>query len=572
MSTVLRAHFSGDAGHVAAIFAAFAALSGCSEETTPGRADAAVDAPSDSTSDGETTHAGDSSGASSGASSDAISSETNESSTLSSDDTSSSSDESDESDTAVSSEPLRDASAEPPDASSDAGVTDAATSEPQRDAGNANLDGGSDASVSSPDSLRFTPYPAVTFPAENPYTEAKALLGKILFWEEQLSADDSVACGTCHRGAAGGSDPRSAEATAALAGLDGAFGSNDDIHGSPGLIACDATGTRTGSVVQVTGRKAPSYLDAMFARRLFWDGRAECTHEECPNVDAFEDPDNPGTFPIVIFGALENQAVGPPLSSVEMACEGANWPAIHEKLANATPLLFASAIPADMAAFIAEYNSSYPALFEAAFGSEQTSGAATEINTRRIAFAIATHERRLTSDQTPWDAFNAGDDAALTDAQLRGLRVFRERAQCSSCHLPPLFSDGAFHFTGFHHPSSDPGRGAISGRPTDNAEIRTPTLRNVGLRVNGGLLHNGAGLGASLESVIDTYVKGGLRDDPDVLAVPITASIQPLNLSEQEVADLIDFLAHSLTDPRVAAELPPFDRPQLGSESAPALP
>jgi cytochrome c peroxidase len=444
--------------------------------------------------------------------------------------------------------------------------TDASSSEEPRDAGSPTLDAGNDASVSGLGSLRFTPYPAVTFPAENPHAEAKALLGKVLFWEEQLSADNSVACGTCHRGAAGGSDPRSADAAAALPGPDGVFDTTDDIHGSPGLIACDATGMRTGSTVQVTGRKAPSYLDAMFARRLFWDGRAECSHEDCPNVDAFEDPDNPGTFPIAIFGALENQAVGPPLSSVEMACEGTTWPDLHEKLEGATPLEFASEIPADLADFIAEYGGSYPALFQAAFGSEQTSGAETEINTRRIAFAIATHERRLTSDQTPWDYFNAGDDDALTEAQVRGLRVFRERAQCSSCHLPPLFSDGAFHYTGFHRPSSDPGRGAINGRPTDNAEMRTPTLRNVGLRISGGLLHNGAGLGASLESVIETYVQGGLRDDPEVSAVPITESIQPLDLSEQEVADLIDFLVNGLTDPRVAAELQPFDRPRLGSE------
>jgi len=40
---------------------------------------------------------------------------------------------------------------------------------------------------------------------ENPVTEQKRVLGKILFWEEQLSSDDTVACGTCHIPAAGGS-------------------------------------------------------------------------------------------------------------------------------------------------------------------------------------------------------------------------------------------------------------------------------------------------------------------------------------------------------------------------------
>src|SRR5688572_14476854 len=32
----------------------------------------------------------------------------------------------------------------------------------------------------------FMPYPTVTYPPENPDSDAKAILGKILFWEEQL--------------------------------------------------------------------------------------------------------------------------------------------------------------------------------------------------------------------------------------------------------------------------------------------------------------------------------------------------------------------------------------------------
>lgn len=465
--------------------------------------------------------------------------------------------------------PLDDASTAGEDAAVsalDAGNEDASVDAGDQAAG-AN-DAGGDAGSVSPrlDALRFAAYPEPPYPEENAHTDAKAMLGKVLFWEEQLSSDDTVACGTCHRGAAGGSDPRSSEPSSRLPGLDGVLDTDDDIQGSPGIVHCDETGTRTGSAVQVTDRKAPSYLDAMFAQRLFWDGRAECSAPDCPSIDAFEDPDNPGTFPIARFGALENQAVAPPLSTVEMACAGTTWADIHQKLESATPLAFATDVPEDMAEFIAESGGSYPEMFRLAFGGEQTSGLETEINTRRIAFAIATHERRLMSNQTPWDRWNAGDDEALTPAQIRGLRVFRERAQCSSCHLPPLFGDGAFHFTGFHRPSLDPGREGVNGRETDRGEMRTPTLRNVGLRAAGGLLHTGAGIGGSLESVIDVYVQGGLRDDPEVSAVPITQSVEPLDLTEQEVEDLIDFLSNGLTDPRVAAELPPFDRPRLGSE------
>ena len=37
--------------------------------------------------------------------------------------------------------------------------------------------------------------PPVPVPAENPVTEPKRVLGKILFWDEQLSSDNTVACG-----------------------------------------------------------------------------------------------------------------------------------------------------------------------------------------------------------------------------------------------------------------------------------------------------------------------------------------------------------------------------------------
>jgi cytochrome c peroxidase len=42
----------------------------------------------------------------------------------------------------------------------------------------------------------FGELPPVPIPAENPITEPKRVLGKILFWDEQLSSDDTVACGT----------------------------------------------------------------------------------------------------------------------------------------------------------------------------------------------------------------------------------------------------------------------------------------------------------------------------------------------------------------------------------------
>jgi cytochrome c peroxidase len=433
-------------------------------------------------------------------------------------------------------------------------------------AGSPPADAGAAGASSPYDALRRSAYPASPYPTENSDSENKALLGQILFWEEQLSGDDTVACGTCHRADAGGSDPRSSSAAALLLGSDGVAGTADDVHGSLGVVRCNAQGETTGQATQVTARKAPTYFDAMFTPSLFWDGRAQCVAEDCPSPSAFRDPDSPDSFPISFGAALENQAVGPPLSDVEMACEGASWSAIHQKLAAVTPLGLARQIPPRLATFIAAHDASYPKLFEAAFGDAQTSGPSDQINTRRIAFAIATHERRLRSEQTPWDRFNEGDDEALTPAQIRGLDLFIDKAKCEGCHRLPLFSDGDFHFIGFHRPSWDAGRKGVDTEFGVPGAMRTPTLRNVGLREASGLLHNGAGAGESLAKIVDLYDQGGLIDDPEVIAGPIAAAIVPLNLTPQEKLDLLDFLQHALDDPRVKAQTAPFDRPLLSTE------
>lgn len=46
-----------------------------------------------------------------------------------------------------------------------------------------------------PAHAQITPLPSVPEPAENPLTAEKAVLGKILFWDQQLSTDNTVACG-----------------------------------------------------------------------------------------------------------------------------------------------------------------------------------------------------------------------------------------------------------------------------------------------------------------------------------------------------------------------------------------
>src|SRR5688572_18875367 len=159
-------------------------------------------------------------------------------------------------------------------------------------------------------------------PAENPVTAAKLVLGKALFWDEQLSSDNTVACGTCHRPAQGGADPR----FMVLAGPDAILGTADDVFGSPGVIRSDAANAFEpdpvhGFAPQGTGRNSPSFLLAAWADSIFWDGRASTT---------FIDPQSGGVS-ITAGGAVGCRAVGPPLSAVEMAHAGRGWDEIVAK-------------------------------------------------------------------------------------------------------------------------------------------------------------------------------------------------------------------------------------------------
>jgi cytochrome c peroxidase len=116
----------------------------------------------------------------------------------------------------------------------------------------------------------FSPLSPPPAPAGNPVTAAKASLGKTLFWDEQLSSTLTVSCGTCHRPATGGSDPRTVVGSARSRnpGFDNQFNTPDDVFGSPGVPQNNLDGTYSlnpnfGFDEQVTPRKAPSYLNAV---------------------------------------------------------------------------------------------------------------------------------------------------------------------------------------------------------------------------------------------------------------------------------------------------------------------
>jgi cytochrome c peroxidase len=389
--------------------------------------------------------------------------------------------------------------------------------------------------------------PPPPFPPQNPLTEQKRLLGKILFWDEQLSSDNTVACGTCHRPGVGGADPR----VGRHPGLDNTLNTPDDKLGSPGVIRSDSSDDYErdaifGLLRQATDRTAPTFLMAAYAPELFWDGRAP---------SQFVNPQT-GAVSIPAGGALESQSVAPPLSDVEMAHEQRDWNQIASKLALARPLGLARNIPPDAAAAI-QANGNYPGLFDAAFGS-------SAITAERIAFAMATYERTLVPNQTPWDRFVAGDPTALTPGQQAGLQSM-QNTTCLQCHTPPLFTNNTFRNIGLRPIVEDRGRQEVTNNPADRGRFKVPTLRNVGLKNR--FMHNGQL--QNLGQVLDFYLEvNGQVQFPD----NIDPLVPPIAIPPQARPAVIDFLANALRDPRVAAQQFPFDRPTLSSERVPQNP
>jgi cytochrome c peroxidase len=394
---------------------------------------------------------------------------------------------------------------------------------------------------------QVSPLGPPTAPFENPITPEKAVLGKILFWEEQISSDDSMACGTCHQPSVGFADPREQ----AHPGYDGLFNTADDIVTTPGVIRATSDGNFSPDPIfglreQSTGRRTPDIFGALYSPTAFWDGRAE---------DAFYDPIS-GALLITYGGSLESQVAGPPLSTAEMAHEGRDWGMIATKIQRSLPLSLASDLPNDVARAIALYPT-YPELFEEAFGTPDVTAA-------RIIFAIATYERTLVPDDTPYFRWFMGQTNAMTPDQVIGHDQFMTIALCTTCHQPPTFTQPDFFNLGLRDWQEDPGRMDVTGQYADRGKFKSPSLLSVGLRPR--FMHNGEHDSLWPGGVGQLYMDGGgpVHDNLDVLLEPLD------QVPGIDMAKIMDFVGNALTDTRLRDELFPFDRPTLYSERFPA--
>jgi len=194
----------------------------------------------------------------------------------------------------------------------------------------------------------------------------------------------------------------------------------------------------------------------------------------------------------------------------------------------------------------------YRDLFKTAFGDET-------VTFSRIAQAIATFERTLTTRANKFDAFARGNSKALADAAVRGLHLFRTEARCVNCHNGPNFSDGLFHNLGlsrYGRPDADLGRYNVTKQPADVGAFKTPTLRNIAKSAP--YMHNGL---FDLDEILRLYNAGMLtlrpraaeKDDP--LFPKKSAHLKPLGLNAHDLADLRAFL-ETLTESHARFRVP----------------
>ncbi len=186
-------------------------------------------------------------------------------------------------------------------------------------------------------------------------------------------------------------------------------------------------------------------------------------------------------------------------------------------------------------------NPGYRKLFNEAYPGEP-------IDTDTLSRAIASFERTVVSNNSPFDRWIAGDDKAMTPQQVRGFELFVGKAECVKCHSGPNFTDDGFHNLGlasFGEPEPDMGRHKQVPLRLMKGAFKTPTLRDVTRTAP--YFHDGSA--ATLEEVVQHYNKGG------EVKTNLDPNIRPLGLTDQEVADLVAFM-EALTSPFIEVALP----------------
>lgn len=192
--------------------------------------------------------------------------------------------------------------------------------------------------------------------------------------------------------------------------------------------------------------------------------------------------------------------------------------------------------------------------------------------------AIAAFERTLVQTDTPFDKYMRGDKKALGEQQLRGKALFEGKANCIECHNGALFSDKQYYNLGvprafrweedglaqitfrfeqyakgvteemYRTIKDDAGLYYRTKEKADMGKFRVPSLRYTVYTAP--YMHNGAFF--DLTEVVEFYNEGGGENE---FAANKTKLLKPLNLTDEEIEDLIAFI-ESLSGPEIKMQTP----------------
>ena len=309
-------------------------------------------------------------------------------------------------------------------------------------------------------------------------------LGQALAFDKLLSGNKDISCMTCHLPTFATGDGRSLSVGQGATGLGPAR-----IHPDGAFIP----------------RNSPQIFNLFAIKELFWDGRVR--QDAAGNYHTPAEANlTPAMTAVFEFGAVSAQPLFPVLSREEMRAFGGNElaaiPDAQQQQIWAGLMARLGAIP------------EYRRMFEAAYPGTRFD---------QMSFAHASNAiagffiDRLSFNNSPWDRFLAGNDAAMTPMELQGAKDFMT-ARCSICHNGSALTDNQFHNVAVAQfgPGKGDGIGGLDdfGRmredPTNPAAkyaFRTPALRNVELTAPYG--HDGAFF--SLRDFVDHYSESATK-------------------------------------------------------------
>ncbi len=306
-------------------------------------------------------------------------------------------------------------------------------------------------------------------------TEAKAQLGKALFYTKSLGGAFDSACVSCHHPMLGGSD-----ALSLPVGVDAVDKDGVAAHDILGLGRFSQVGGNLPSVP----RNAPTTFNiGFYDAGLFWDSRVSSLGKETNGM---------GTLSGIVTPDSTSNSTADPLltSSANLATAQARFPVTSDaemrsvfQLGETNETLRTALLSRF------EGRASWEALFLDAYGD-------TSISFNRIADSLGAFENSQVFVETPWKAFIEGDEDALTDDQKIGAELFYTAiadggAGCVDCHSGDFFTDEEHHLVAFpqfgegkgddsgNGSTNDFGREKVTGLTADRFHFRTPALLNV---------------------------------------------------------------------------------------------